>query len=780
MNDELQFEITGKVKESEKAVLEALQVLDLKISRLSLNMPNRFPSAGPECLDGDTQPTRWQKVAAGSVEAGGHDVDKEAQLLLQSLFFRTMEVRYAQIPKTHEQTFRWIFEDDISPFCSWLRSDGGIFWISGKAGSGKSTLMKLISDSSKTQELLQQWSGSKKLVLAKHFFWKPGEEMQKSQDGLLRSLLYDILKQCPEFIPTILEVLPHRSFDTWYPHELLDAFASLSRIAPTSVRLCLIIDGLDEYKSSKGHHLEELIEVVRTLSKQTWIKVCVSSRPWNNFQDAFGSDKSCWLKLEDLTREDIETYVQDKLDLSLTRDASNHRLVQTIVEKAEGVFLWVYLAVRDLLQGIRDGDRPSDLLRKVDGFPPDLDEFLQSILVSIDPTHQQEVEKHFQLAFQGLDNPNNINRNKIRFNDAYYHLPLLIHTFVGEIEDLEAFDQFLSTSLWDTEAFKIRLERGRRRLVSQCKGLLETSDIGRNTFEPYRYPVVHFFHRTIVEFIFNTYASKFEKFDSSAFICKAYNVMLDIAYRSHDRNLNENCQMLVANLIISARHAEEIFGQPSEEMIRWIKQAESITTQRLDYEDFPHLPRPLYSMPKMVFLEECACNGFVFYVHLTLTEHLQPRQLSLRLLHVLNCDKILKVYHWRDMYEMRKLLLEKLGGDVNLICPCCSGSSVRSIWVCALTSARRASIEGRADSSKWRWKMDYLGYRWWQGFEIYLQKCSDALDHVVPFDEHPELAGLEKQNPKEGLTARTILQRYAPKETLQEIGIESVDSDEDE
>ncbi|KAL9613394.1 MAG: hypothetical protein Q9167_002042 [Letrouitia subvulpina] len=768
MNNDLQLNLSEKVNESEKAVLKTLQMLDLKISRLSLNIPNSCPSVGRECLDGDTQSTRWQKVAAGSVRAGGHDMDREAQLLLQSLFFRTMGVRHAEIPKTHKQTFRWVFEDSASPFCSWLRSDGRIFWISGKAGSGKSTLMKLISDDSKTQELLRQWSGSKKLVLAKHFFWKPGEEMQKSQDGLLRSLLYDILKQCPELIPAVLEVLPHRSFDTWYPHELLDAFASLSRTAPKFVRLCLIIDGLDEYKSPKGHHLEELIEVIRTLSKQTWVKVCVSSRPWNNFQDAFGSDKSCWLKLEDLTCVDIKTYVQDNLDLSLSKDASSCKLVQTIVKKAEGVFLWVYLAVRDLLQGIQDGDRPSDLIRKADSLPPDLEEFLQNILVSIDPAHQEEAEKHFKLAFHGIDDQNN----------TYHRLPLLIHTFIGEIEDLENFDHFLSSSPWDTGAFENRLESGRRRLVSRCKGLLETSDNGYlnrsdNKLDPYIFPTVHFFHRTVVEFIFNMYTSKFKIFDSGAFICKAYNVMLDIAYQSHDHDVEKGCSLLVNNLIVSAMHAEQRFGQPSKEMIRWIKQADSIVMQRSDYEHFPLIPRPSYPMPKTFFLEECMCKGFVFYVHLTLIEHPQPRQLSLWLLHTLNWYQSkhpLKPEYL--MGRMRKLLLDKLGGDVNLICSYCSGSFVRSIWACALTSVRRATILARTSKGWW-----VSLNNWGPIINMYLPRCSDALDHVVPFDEHPELASLEEENPKEGLTARTILQRYVPKHSLQEIGIESLDGE---
>lgn len=769
MNNELQLNLSGKVKESEQAILKALQTLDLKISRPALNMPEYSLLTNMGNLNRNTHPTKWQKITECCAGAEGHEANREARLLLQSLRFRAMEVRHAQIRKSHKQTFRWVFEDNASPFCRWLRNDGEIFWISGKAGSGKSTLMKLISDDPKTQELLRQWSGSRELIVAKHFFWKPGEELQKSQDGLLRSILYDVLKQCPELIPAVLEALPHRTFETWYTHELLDAFASLSRTAPTSFRLCLIIDGLDEYESSKGYHLEELIEVVYTLSKQTWAKICVSSRPWNIFRDAFGSDENCWLKLEDLTREDIKTYVQDKLGLSLSKEESYRQLVRTIVKKAEGVFLWVYLAVRDLLEGIRDGDRPRDLFRKVNGFPPDLEEFLQCILASIDPAHQQEAEKHFQLAFHGLGGN----------DDTYYRLPLLIHTFVGEIEDLETFDHFLATSSWDKEAFEIRLENGRRRLVSRCKGLLETSESvsitgSEDMYTPYRSPTVLFFHRSVVELISNTHASKFDKFDSSAFICKAYNVMFDIAHQSHDHKTNKIYPKLVNDLIASAIHAENRFHQVSKEMAHWIKQADSIITQRSDYEVFNLIPRPLDPLPNMIFLEDCACSGFVSYVQLILAEHPQPRQLSLRLLHVLNWYESLKQGYdiGGDMYGMRDLLLDQLGGDVNMICPHCSGSSMRSVWACILTSVRRASILARNSERECLFLHD-----WARIFNMYLQRCHNALHHIVPFDEHPEMASLEEENPKGGLTARTILQRYIPKQGLLEMGIESIDSE---
>lgn len=40
------------------------------------------------------------------------------------------------------------------------------YWISRSAGSGKSTLMKYLSNNLKTVETLQTWVGSEKLIIA--------------------------------------------------------------------------------------------------------------------------------------------------------------------------------------------------------------------------------------------------------------------------------------------------------------------------------------------------------------------------------------------------------------------------------------------------------------------------------------------------------------------------------------------------------------------------------------------------------------------------------------
>ena len=131
--------------------------------------------------------------------------------LLKSLYFTDLAVRHGRIEDAHSKTFTWIFQKttpDSQPvnFVEWLRTQTGIYWIQGKPGSGKSTLMKFICDHAQTRDHLRFWadSSSKQVVIAKFFLWISGSRLQKSQEGLLRGLLFEILRQCPELTPHVL------------------------------------------------------------------------------------------------------------------------------------------------------------------------------------------------------------------------------------------------------------------------------------------------------------------------------------------------------------------------------------------------------------------------------------------------------------------------------------------------------------------------------------------------------------------------------------------------
>jgi hypothetical protein len=72
-----------------------------------------------------------------------------------------------------------------------LHSENGVFYISGKPGSGKSILMKFTCLEDKTTDELKAWAGDKVLVFARFFFWAAGTEKQRSLEGLYRVILWE-------------------------------------------------------------------------------------------------------------------------------------------------------------------------------------------------------------------------------------------------------------------------------------------------------------------------------------------------------------------------------------------------------------------------------------------------------------------------------------------------------------------------------------------------------------------------------------------------------------
>ena len=136
--------------------------------------------------------------------------------------------RQYRIAEAHEKTFRWIFTEETNEsqkwacFTDWLESDSQLYWITGKAGSGKSTLMKFITqyevarDESITRirkfdQYLSKWAANQRLIVASFYFWAAGSFFDTAHRGLYQSLLYQIFRQCPDLIsratPNLWEVL---------------------------------------------------------------------------------------------------------------------------------------------------------------------------------------------------------------------------------------------------------------------------------------------------------------------------------------------------------------------------------------------------------------------------------------------------------------------------------------------------------------------------------------------------------------------------------------------
>ncbi|KAF5675413.1 heterokaryon incompatibility protein het-E-1 [Fusarium circinatum] len=424
------------------------------------------------------------------------------QIFISRVRYDTIQERELTIKEAHKGTFRWIFNDNnpgISPigFKEWLASDGSLYWITGKPGSGKSTLMKYLlqpidgsSHENRCNGYLQQWAGDQKLTIATFHFWAIGSDIQASKEGLLRTLLVQLFRAHPEVIPLVASsrweslCLFNEDPKRLSQEELEDMFRHAVKYVSSRAKLALFIDGLDEFDGD----CSALISLVQECIASP-IKVCVSSRPWTEFENAFGEYPR--LKMQDLTYDDITKYVVSKFEANhqFARFRKLHpqfasTLSHSIADKASGVFLWVTIVVASLLAGMMAGDRVGDLENRLNLLPSEMDDLYGRMVETINPLYREHAAQLFRLVSACREPPS-----------------LRILWYADEVKFLDrAIGE--DPSAVPLEEVMGRLEDMRLRIASRCRGLLEVQralDEQHSAKPDGGY--VAYLHRTFAEFL---------------------------------------------------------------------------------------------------------------------------------------------------------------------------------------------------------------------------------------------------------------------------------------
>jgi hypothetical protein len=395
--------------------------------------------------------------------------------LLATLSFSELSEREERVSNALRNTFEWIYRDpepgvdSWASFATWLERGDGIYWIGGKAGSGKSTLMKFLQRDRRTTKFLEVWSKGLPLTTSGFFFWNSGTEIQMSQEGLLRSLLYNVVKKSMHFIPCLFperwEIMSlGQDPPSWTVTECIRSLRRLTTPHFARHRIFFLIDGLDEFSGDR----KELISLLKELEQARHIKICVASRPWPVFQDAF--NKSPSLALQDLTRRDIEFYVNTNFDnhagfneLKAYEPKLASDLCDEIVRKCSGVFLWVRLVVRSLLEGISNGDRISDLYQRLNGLPEELEDLFWKIMRSFDSFYKVHASQLFQICRAAKS----ITITRLSFAD----------------EENDRFWRDVKLNPLSDNEISMRIRAMKRRLDSRTKGLLEVGEISAAKIE---------------------------------------------------------------------------------------------------------------------------------------------------------------------------------------------------------------------------------------------------------------------------------------------------------
>lgn len=396
--------------------------------------------------------------------------------IVESLYFPELKRRQSDITDANRKTEKWVFDKHRTTFLDWLESGNGIYWISGLAGSGKSTLMKFICQHVDTKKHLQTWAGPQELHIVDYFFWNRGHTMQKSLHGLMRSLLYQMFRRMPEII---LDICGERSgFEAWELFELKETLRLVLEETSLSTKFCFFIDGLDEYNGD----VQDLIDIVQFLGTSKHIKICASSRPWSEFEDAFAGYPENTLVLQDFTKDDMVAFIRDEIaenanfkQLKLT-DPGCEEIIDEIAARAKGVWLWVFLVSRDIKKALNSKEDYSTLEKILNEVPPDLFAYFQEIIRRITPLYRKDMARIFLATV-----------------DAVSPLPLYALSFLDQGN--------AQRRVWPViESHVLSVcERWKSKLHNRCGDLLVTYvDSERSPLFLYR---IDFLHRTVRDWL---------------------------------------------------------------------------------------------------------------------------------------------------------------------------------------------------------------------------------------------------------------------------------------
>lgn len=300
-----------------------------------------------------------------------------------------METRKSVIYAADARTCQWIWDTN---FTQWLRnrdSDSKIFWIAGKPGSGKSTLMKYLCDCPRFEQL--GWT-----VVYFFFDFRLKSQVGNTIDGLLRTLLTQIIQKTNSDPPNLPNMVNSSNYS---PEMLSEAFRRVFN--STSQNLFIIVDGLDEYLGNMRLLMSRLME----LCQYSHVKLCLASRPEATIGLMLHDSN---LQMSDHNAEGIKQYVD--LATAPYRESAttiDWEYVRGVLnERAEGVFLWVYLVLEEILDACCFETAEAIKLR-LDNIPSDLNKLYQRLLEAI-PEHQRQDAALIYTLVEAADFPLNV------------------------------------------------------------------------------------------------------------------------------------------------------------------------------------------------------------------------------------------------------------------------------------------------------------------------------------------------------------------------------------
>ncbi|KAK0387436.1 hypothetical protein NLU13_5748 [Sarocladium strictum] len=389
--------------------------------------------------------------------------------LVDALKFPSSGLREHAVEAASGGTCEWFLESDA--YQDWVASEevegfaNRLLWIVGKAGSGKSTLMKFAIGQTRERAAERDTNqGARDLILT-HFFNARGNELERSTEGMYRTILVQLLQRLQHLSDHL-----HRSNNGWMPAQggswPIPALVKLLRNAVRELqghRVVFFVDALDE---GNDEEVQEMVDNFEDLIREAAssgqnLRVCFASRPYPYISAEYAN----YFRLDTSGkhREDIEKYIDTHLRIGQgTNERSIARraeIKEQLMGKCSHVFLWVKLVIGMLNKEYRAG-RPHHYDKWLAGQHGDLNQLYANMLERGTEADDEEDDQARLLCFQWV-----LYKTDDRFlfpRELWWGVQLGLGKEVDEIRDLneEADDAIVERYIQSTSRGLVEVVHG--------------------------------------------------------------------------------------------------------------------------------------------------------------------------------------------------------------------------------------------------------------------------------------------------------------------------------
>ncbi|WQF87977.1 Putative alpha/beta hydrolase-1, NACHT nucleoside triphosphatase [Colletotrichum destructivum] len=249
-----------------------------------------------------------------------------------------------------------------------------VLWLHGNPGTGKSTMAIFL-----TEELSEIFSAMEGKTLA-YFFCDSTFDKRNTATSVIRGLLLQLLQQHPQLLDYLLPKYNERgaglfnSFDALWG-KLLEVAADKN----TGRKYC-IIDAVDECDpKSQTTLLQQLKETFRGRNAPPNLHILVTSRSYDEIREHLDNFLNKDLASYPEAKKDVDRCIKEKTanlaEMKRYTDTIRKKVSDLLREKAEGTFLWVGLACKEL-----EGIPSKDAVKTLRNMPKGLHSLYEKLL----------------------------------------------------------------------------------------------------------------------------------------------------------------------------------------------------------------------------------------------------------------------------------------------------------------------------------------------------------------------------------------------------------------